>query len=195
MMLPIVTAVMVMAPPAWAQSERRAGLVVAYPTSIGVLWHVTDGIALRPDLAVNWQSTETTSTITGVIGPLPQTSTSTTTGWNSSVGLSALFYVGSPGDLRFYLTPRVAYGWSRTETENTPPSQLQLTSYESKTDGVLVAGSFGAQYKFHDRFEVFGEVGVSYSDQDGETAFTVSRQTLSTTNVGLRSGVGVTVYF
>jgi hypothetical protein len=88
----------------------------------------------------------------------------------------------------------VAYGWSRTTTEISPPLP-QLTPYESESAGILVAGSFGAQYKVHERFGLFGEVGASYSNQDGESGFTTARQSLSTTASGLRSGVGVVLYF
>jgi hypothetical protein len=179
--------------PASAQQEYRVGLVMGYPASVGVLWHLSDGIALRPDVAINRQTTESTSTLTTGFSP-PQTSTSTTSGWNTSLGLSALFYLGPPADLRFYLTPRVAYQWSRTETE-TSPALPQLVDFESESDGFVAAGSFGAQYAPHDRFRLFGEVGLSYSEQEGETGFTLARQSLSTSNFGLRSGVGIIVYF
>ena len=177
---------------AWAQQDRSVGLVIGYPTSAGVLWHISDRIALRPDVAINRQSIETTSTVSG-LGP-SITSTSTTTGWNTSVGMSALFYLGPRTDLRFYLTPRVAYQWASTETETAPPLP-QLSSYESESDGFLAAGSFGAQYQVHERFGVFGEIGLSFSEQEGETGFTLARQSLSTSSFGLRSGVGVVVYF
>jgi hypothetical protein len=176
-----------------AQQDYRVGLVIGYPASVGVLWHVSDGVALRPDVAINRQSNESTSTVSIGFSP-PQTSTSTTSGWNTSLGLSALFYLGPPADLRFYLTPRVAYQWSRTETE-TSPALPQLVDYESESDGFLIAGSFGAQYAPHDRFRLFGEVGLSYSEQEGETGFTLARQSLKTSSFGLRSGVGVVVFF
>jgi hypothetical protein len=176
-----------------AQQDYRVGLVIGYPASVGVLWHVSDGVALRPDVAINRQSNESTSTVSIGSSP-PQTSTSTTSGWNTSLGLSALFYLGPPADLRFYLTPRVAYQWSRSETE-TSPALPQLVDYESESDGFLLAGSFGAQYAPHDRFRLFGEVGLSYSEQEGETGFTLARQSLKTSSFGLRSGVGVVVFF
>jgi hypothetical protein len=53
-----------------------------------------------------------------------------------------VLYLGAPADLRFYLTPRLAY-----------------------------------------------------SEQEGETGFTVARQSLSTSSFGLRAGVGVVVFF
>ncbi len=33
---------------AYAQDDPRVGLTMGYPTSVGVLWHVTDRIAIRP---------------------------------------------------------------------------------------------------------------------------------------------------
>ena len=33
-----------------AQDNPRVGLTMGYPTSIGVLWHVTDRIAIRPEI-------------------------------------------------------------------------------------------------------------------------------------------------
>jgi hypothetical protein len=75
-----------------AQQDHRVGLVIGYPASVGVLWHVSEGVALRPDIAINRQSTESTSMVSTGFAP-PQTSTSTTTGWSTSVGLSALFYI------------------------------------------------------------------------------------------------------
>jgi len=189
----VVVILMASVSSASAQQDYRVGLVMGYPASVGVLWHVSDGIALRPDIAINRQSTESTSTVSTGFTP-PQTSTSTTTGWSTSVGLSALFYLGPLADLRFYLTPRLAYQWTRSKTE-TSPELPQLVDIESESDGFLAAGSFGAQYAPHDRFRLFGEVGLSYSEQEGETGFTVARQSLSTSSFGLRSGVGIVVYF
>ena len=178
-----------------AQQPRKVGFVIGYPASAGVLWHVSDGIALRPDITVNRTSTETTSTANLGIGGQVQSITTTTAGWTTTVGLSALFYLGPPKqDLRFYLVPRVAYGWSHTNTESSPelPS---LDSYESDLDAVAVSGSVGAQYAVHERFRVFGELGLSYTSQDSDTGYTLSRTRLKFSTFGLRSGVGVVVFF
>lgn len=179
--------------PALAQSTRTVGLVMGYPASVGVLWHVADGLALRPDISLSRLATETTSTSIDFLGA-PQTATTVSEGWTTSLGLSGLFYLGAPGDLRFYLTPRVAYAWSRSDYESSP-GFAQLGPYESESEGWLAAGSFGAQYAPHERFRLFGEVGLSYSRQDGTTGYSNSRSRNVTTSVGLRSGVGVVVYF
>ena len=40
--------------PALAQDERRVGLVMAFPSEVGVLWQVSDRIAVRPDGSFTW---------------------------------------------------------------------------------------------------------------------------------------------
>ena len=34
-----------------AQEKGEKGLVIAYPTSVGFIWNVTDRIAIRPDVS------------------------------------------------------------------------------------------------------------------------------------------------
>lgn len=192
--IPFVMALLVAGvTPALAQSTRKVGLVMGYPASVGVLWDVSERIGLRPDFSITRQSAETTSTVSGIIG-MTETSTTTSEGWTTSLGLSGLFYLGAPADLRFYLTPRVAWAWSRSDYEASQ-GLVQLGPIDSESDGFLVAGSFGAQYAPHERFRLFGELGLSYSQQEGTTGYSVSRADTSTTSVGLRSGVGVVVYF
>jgi hypothetical protein len=179
--------------PVWAQSPRRVGLVMGYPAALGVLWQVTDSVAVRPDVTLNRSTTETTST-TAVIGGT-QTATTTSDAWTTSVGLSGLFYFGpAQDDLRFYLVPRAAYVWSSTNIESSP-SLPQLGPYESDSEGFLVSGSLGAQYAVHERFRLFGELGLSYTTQESDTGYTLSRSRLETSSFGLRSGIGVMVYF
>lgn len=181
-----------------AQQPRRVGLVIGYPTSAGVLWHISDRVALRPDVTIDWHTSETTSTPTVALPPQvpsPQEISTTTKGWTSSVGLSGLFYLGPPiDDLRFYLVPRAAYLWSSRETEGTP-DLLQLGPYESDLSGFDVSGAFGAQYSVHERFRIFGELGLEYSNQESDTGYTLSRSKLESSLFGLRSGVGIVLMF
>lgn len=175
-----------------AQQDRRVGVVIEYPASFGMLWHVTDRVALRPDVTLSWTTTETTSTLNVIGGPTTTTTTSDTS--TRALGLSGLFYLGPPQDLRFYVVPRVAYIWTSSESETSPPL-LQLGPYESDGTGVQASGAFGAQYAVHERFRVFGELGVGYTRQESETGYAVSRTTLEQRGFGLRSGVGVVVMF
>jgi hypothetical protein len=34
-----------------AHNVKSIGVTMGYPSSVGVLWHVTDGVALRPELS------------------------------------------------------------------------------------------------------------------------------------------------
>lgn len=176
-----------------AQQDRRVGVVIEYPASFGVLWQVTDRIALRPDVTLSWTTTETTSTLNVIGGPTTTTTTSEMS--TTALGLSGLFYLGpSAEDLRFYIVPRLAYIWTSTETESSPPLP-QLGAYGSDGTGFQVSGAFGAQYAVHERFRIFGELGVGYTRQKSETGYTLSQATLEQRGVGLRSGVGVVVMF
>ena len=188
----VVMVVIAAANPAFAQSSRKVGLVMGYPTAAGMIWHLGDGIALRPDFTVSRQRIETTST--AVLGPTTQTFTSTTESWNTSLGLSALFYLGQPDDLRFYVSPRFAWLWTQSTAESSTGAS-GLTPREADSDGYLVSGALGAQYGLSDRFRVFGELGLSYSNQDDVADFSGLRSTTSLTGFGLRSGVGIVVYF
>ena len=175
-----------------AQPARRVGLVMGYPASVGVLWQVADGVAIRPDVTLNWTTAETTSSAIAVGAPTVMTRSE---GWTTALGLSGLFYLGSSQDaLRFYIVPRAAYVWSSTEVENSPPLP-QLGPYASDGHGFQVSGSFGAQYAVHERFRLFGELGLGYTTQESDTGYTLSRTTLETSTFGLRSGVGVVVFF
>jgi hypothetical protein len=129
-----------------AQERGQAGLAMGYP-AVGLMWHVTDDIALRPDVAVSKGSTTSTSGFS-------------TDSWSVGVGLSALFYVARWDSLRAYVSPHVAYTKSKSSTETGSPI---LPSIETTGSSYGVAGSFGTQYSLSRRFSVFGEVGLSYS--------------------------------
>ena len=95
--------------------------------------------------------------------------------------------------LRLYLAPRVAYAYSTTDNESGFAGSL--SAFTSKTRGVLASGSFGSQYNVHDRFAIFGELGLQYTTQTTTSDFPGTRNEADGTTVGLRSAVGVTFYF
>jgi hypothetical protein len=179
--------------PAFGQQDRKVGLVMGYPASVGVLWHVTERVALRPDFTVSRQRIESTLTSTGLAGN--ERLTTSQEGWTGTAGLSALFYLGPPDAFRLYVSPRVAYVWSNSRVESGGVPGLTTFNYDQDSSGALVAGSMGAQYAPHDRFRIFGEVGLSYSTTEGTSGLTLSRSETKTSGFGLRSGVGVVVYF
>lgn len=189
-----VVVLLAVARPAAAQGAGDVGLTFAYPGSIGLTWHVTDRIAVRPDFSIVQSDSESTSTSTQTFpGFTPPTTTSRSDAVTSTTGVSLLFTVKTIDQLRLYVTPRLAYGRSTSETE----TGLGGTSsaIESTNEAWIGSGSFGAEFRAHDRFAVFGELGVQYVSQTTESTFSSSRNRGEATQVGLRSAVGVTLYF
>lgn len=184
-----------LAAPAAAQDAGRVGVTMGYPGAVGVVWHLTDGIALRPDVSVTRGSSEstTTGTFTGGFGGTPTSSTTMSEGWSTTVGLSALFTVKTIERLRIYLTPRLA--WSHSSTDSEAGVTGGLSSFDVTTRGFITSASVGTQYGLHDRFAVFGELGAQYSDLDTRSVSPGTRNRSNNTTLGLRSAVGVIVYF
>jgi len=191
-----------LAPAASAQDDPRVGITMGYPASVGIIWHVNDRVALRPEVNAQKSSGEFTTTTSIAFGPTTTTTTGTSTSdaWQVGVGVSALFYLTTHDALRTYVSPRWSY--IRTSSSNTsssapPPSQTT----GSVGNGNFVSGSFGAQYALGKRFGVFGEVGVGYTHSDSAPlppaaagGVVVSSQT-TTRTLATRSGAGVILYF
>lgn len=176
-----------------AQAAGDVGVTMGYPGAVGVVWHVTDGLAIRPDIALTRATSESTTSASGVFAGSGLSSTSTSEGWGTSVGVSVLFNVRTIDRLRLYLAPRVAYAHSTADNETGLSGAL--TGFTAKTTGVLASGSFGSQFNLHDRFAVFGELGLQYTTQTTTSDFPGSRTEADGTTFGLRSAVGVTFYF
>jgi hypothetical protein len=147
--------------PLAAQDTNRVALVVGLHGP-GVLVPVSSTTAFRLDGAVS------------------KTSTGDIDAWNETVGMSALFYLGSPDVLRSFIGPRVSYSYS---------------SGSGGATGKTWSGQlfFGAEYALGRRCGVFGEVGLSYArttatriGPSGETIPTMPSTSWSTMNgVGL----------
>jgi hypothetical protein len=78
-----------------AQTERRFGFVIGYPTVAGLQWQISDRFAIRGDAAFDWGTVETETpqlTFSSVIGATPTLSTSTTAFHHSivSTGVSGI---------------------------------------------------------------------------------------------------------
>lgn len=188
-----VVMLVVAARSAGAQEAGDVGVTMGYPGALGVVWHVTDGIAIRPDIALSRSTSESTTSATGPFAGSGLSSTSTSDGWGTTVGLSVLLNVRTIERLRLYLAPRIAYAHSTADNETGLSGAL--TGFTAKTTGVLASGSFGSQYNVHDRFAVFGELGLQYTTQTTTSDFPGSRTEADGTTFGLRSAVGVTFYF
>jgi hypothetical protein len=177
-----------------AQDTPRVGVVMGYPAAIGVVWQVTDGIALRPEVTLTKNSGESLLTSVSTFNGTTTTSSSliTSDNWQAGFGLSALFYTSKHDALRTYVSPRWAY------TRQTSSNNTGGLTMESTGNGNLVAGSFGAQYAIGARFSVFGEVGLAYSRTVNNPVPAPTNTALSNTTsrtFGARSGAGVVLYF
>jgi hypothetical protein len=157
-----------------AQDTRKAGITMGYPASIGVLWHATDAIAIRPDFTFSGNSLSEPADLQG-------------SSRSMDVGVSALFYMRTYGQVRTYVVPRLDYGRISNTESGIPSSQgPTLTRWSSS-----VTGSFGAQCALGDRFSIYGEVGFGYSHSKLPLSTVPSG---SSNSWGTRSGVGVIFY-
>jgi opacity protein-like surface antigen len=175
-----------------AQEPRRVGLTFGYPAAVGVIWHLSERIALRPEFS--FSATE--------LNNVPSTATSLeTSGSGYGTGVSALVYLSQWDDVRTYVSPRITYGRAKTSTSSAPFGGSRFET-EQTTTSTGITGSFGVQYTPNDRFGIFGEFGVGYTKQSGEQVSapsgggsTASRSESRGHSAGTRAGVGVVLYF
>ena len=156
-----------------AQERGDVGVFMGYP-NLGLIWQVSDKVALRPEVSFDYASTEVDSAFTG---------TGKAKSWNFGVGATALFYLSDEDKLRTYIAPQFTY--SRSEF-----GRVDTDGPEGNAYGL--AGLFGAEYSPTSRFAMFGELGVGYGHQSTKSVLS-SDQTSS--SVGTRAGVGVILYF
>jgi hypothetical protein len=121
------------APPASAQ-DRTVGLVVGYPTTVGVLWQASERIGIRGEGSFSWSSSKledsgtnapggstthtnadgTTSTV--IVTGLSFSAVQKTQGVTGSIGASLLITLTTADRFRTYLAPRIAWAISRSTT-------------------------------------------------------------------------------
>jgi hypothetical protein len=170
-----------------SQAAGKVGLTTGFPAGIGIQWHLSDKVAIRPEITFSTSSTETATNSFESEGD----------SWTISTHISALFYLSTDDRLRTYVSPR--FTWSHASSTNQLSSALLnpitgVTTSESTTtgDGYGLAGSFGAQYGLGDRFVVFGELGLSYAHATTKLS---TIPTKSTTNgFGTRAAGGIVFY-
>jgi hypothetical protein len=162
-----------------AQDRADVGITMGYPASVGLIWHATDRIAVRPELSFERRDTD----------DVGAASASTNT-WLLGLGVSGLFYLRDWDQLHAYVSPRYSYHRASTSTVLSGISNQEI---ELRTTTHTFAGYFGAQYELGDHFGVFGEVGFAYSTASGSSStFSAAADTSS---YGTTSGVGVIFYF
>lgn len=177
--LGVLAVVLAMVPSsALAQEKGKIGVTMGFPSGIGLLWHVTDDIAIRPELTLSWSSSESDF--------------GDSDGFGIGTGISALFYLKRSDNLATYFTPRYSFVHSSTERRFEPELPVIDPETESSSNSHTFSGSFGAQYFLGSRFSIFGEVGLSYLHSSSDSDFG-SDPTASA--FGTRSQVGVVLYF
>lgn len=182
-MLRLLVTLMAVAPcrVASAQDQGRVGLTMGYPASVGVIYHVANRFALRPEITVLKSSGDSGGTTIALFNK----------GWSLGTGLSGLIYLTRRDNLRTYVSPRFTFTRITTSTETTAfVSSTVVTRSTSSTYGAV--GSLGAQYALGPKFGLFGEVGFGYSRQTSHSSLAAT----SRTNVwSSRTGAGVILYF
>jgi hypothetical protein len=165
-----------------AQEGGQFGLVMGYPTSVGVAWHATDRVAIKAEATFSVTSSELDG------GPfLPERDLSSS---SFGIGIAGLFYAGRTDNVSLYFSPRFGYGKATSELEDgTFDSGLR-----SEMSTYLFGGSFGVQYSPNRRVSLFGELGLNYATQDLESS-TLSSAVSESSQFGIRSAVGIVLYF
>lgn len=162
--------------PASAQERGNVGLVIAMPTDIGVIWHVNENIAVRPEINFSFGSGEIEA---------PGGVTSETSGRGYSLETSVLFYLGAIDGVRTYVSPRIGFDWTSSD-DNDSDDDISGNAME-------VSLSYGAEYAPVPRFSIFGEIGLEYGRATAELDSVASVESRASM-WGPRTQVGVILY-
>ena len=90
---------------AWAQDKGDTGLTISAPSAIGIIWHPSERLAIRPDFSFGLTETDGE-------GTLPDISSK-----NFAIGVSALLYTHRWDELRLYVSPRFTYSHATTSID------------------------------------------------------------------------------
>src|SRR5688572_4157395 len=129
-----VTFLVLAASVAEAQAQQRPALSVGQPGALGLLWSVSNEVALRSDFSFSWSSFES-----------PGRSESSS--WTAIGGLSALFPIVRIDSLRGYFVPRISY------------RHMSSNGFTSLR-GYSLDGGLGLRHELARRLAMFGEAGL-----------------------------------
>ena len=175
-----------------AQERGQVGLVIGYPTAIGVAWHPADRFGIKGEANFAISSTEVET------GPFSSDRESSTHSFG--FGIAGLFYVGRTDNVSTYFSPRFAYTTTTSEVEGPEviifPEGIPRQSADLRSELSIYsfAGSFGAQYSPTRRFSIFGELGLNYTSHNTKSSAFLSLETEGSV-FGVRSAAGVILYF
>jgi hypothetical protein len=141
---------------ALAQDAGQIGITMGYPSAVGIIWQVTDNVAVRPEISFSTTSTESPAISSGLSLPGVSDDLGKSSSTTVAFGASGLFYFGEWDKLRAYVSPRYTYTRLMSDAGSTFSTDARNSLYS-------VTGSFGAHYQFHRRFAVFGETGFGYA--------------------------------
>ena len=166
-----------------AQDKGQVGLNLGYP-SVGVTWHVSDRVAVRPEFTFSFGSSSSTAG-SGV-------EASDSDAWGVAFGVSALFYVAEWDGVKGYVAPRLAALLSDADRVSATTDSTSASSSSGWDLGVMM----GAQYSLNPRFSVFGEIGFAYARRHSESEFLDSLiMENDSWTLGPRTAIGLILYF
>ena len=93
-----------------AQDSGKVGITMGYPAAVGIIWHLGDTVALRPELTFSGSSSETDRA--GNVIDIESD------GWAFGTGISALFYLHQYDRVRTYFSPRFTYTKIKTTSSS-----------------------------------------------------------------------------
>jgi hypothetical protein len=166
---------------AYAQDERPIGLVITSASTAGLIWHISETVAIRPEVSFTFSDVEVGDDDSDVGSD------------SGTIAVAALFTVRKWDDLSAYFSPRFSY--VRSSATSTLSVGSITETIETSIDGYGLAGSFGLHYRLGDRFAVFGETGVSYTNQTADTDSPFSVRSTEASSFGLRTALGLAFYF
>jgi len=159
-----------------AQERGQVGVTMGYPNAVGVIWHTSDRLAIRPEIDFDFASAESNDSFGGE---------AESSGMSFSIGASALWYLGPASDnVRTYVSPRFTWGKATTDDDELDRDNSHWTA----------SASFGAQYAPVRRFSVFGELGYGLSQSSLERQGFEGTITATSRSWGVRTAVGVILY-
>jgi hypothetical protein len=167
-----------MTTPAAAQEKGAMGLTISAPSAVGVIWHVSERVAIRPEVSFSFSETDAESA-----------NLSDVSSHSVTLAGSALFYLGRWDSLRTYAAPRFSYSWAGSSTGDSG------RDLDASQNAWGLAGSIGAQYNLGTRFAVFVEAGLMYSSSRIETPISIVNLERTTWAFGSRTAIGGTLYF
>lgn len=135
---------------------------VGTPT-VGVLWHLTDMIALAPQVGFYTANQEDKSGINAAgNGNIVD---KTTTAWG--LGLEVPLYLTKFNALNFYVAPGVGYTPTSTKTKTSTytggGTTVTTTETEAKGSYLSLYAAIGLQIPINDQLHVFGKTTIGYA--------------------------------